>query len=239
VLKVGGSLLDWPDLPRALARLLDTMRSQLGTPVVLVGGGRVVDEIRRLDRIHQLAASPVHELAIRALDLTAHLLPTLVPSQRWLVVQTEDDFARALVQEKVPILAPWHWLARDDSSGGRTGLPHGWEATSDSIAAHLAAMLGIPHVILAKSASPPPPGDLPTAVASGLVDSLVATQCDRLSALGVCNLRRDLTEIQWLFGRPQELLPRVTGPESSPDEPRLRPARASSLSESAASRESR
>src|SRR5262249_22289087 len=107
VLKVGGSLLEWPGLAEAMPRLLDAARAEFGPPIVVVGGGKFVDEIRRLDRILRLATSPIHQLAIRALDVTAHLLPVLVPAVPWTVVQTDAEFQVAMAKSRVPILTPW------------------------------------------------------------------------------------------------------------------------------------
>jgi aspartokinase-like uncharacterized kinase len=76
VIKVGGSLLDWPGLP---ARLAEVLAGQTRRVVLIVGGGRAVDWVRDLDRWHGLGEERAHALALRALDLTAHLLAALVP----------------------------------------------------------------------------------------------------------------------------------------------------------------
>ena len=56
VIKIGGSLLGWPDLPMCLSDLLQSRVNE--RHVLIVGGGAVVDEIRRLDQPHGLGDSP-------------------------------------------------------------------------------------------------------------------------------------------------------------------------------------
>src|SRR5262249_34917608 len=81
VLKVGGSLLDWPELPVRLAGLLEARLSShpQERPVLIAGGGGAADLVRVLDRVHHLGDSTAHELAIQALDFTARLLAALLP----------------------------------------------------------------------------------------------------------------------------------------------------------------
>ena len=213
VLKLGGSLLDWPGLPEALQHLITALRPKWGNPVVLVGGGRIVDELRRLDAIHRVPSSPMHQLAIRAMDLTAHLLTALVPAVPWCIVGSEPALRTALAAGHVPIVAPWGWLERD---GPGNPLPHGWDTTSDSIAVHLAWRIGAPAAVLLKSASAPAPvGGLRAAVSTGLIDPVVPSQCLGLHALGLCNLRHEPIEITWLPLADSEPRPTVS-PASTP-----------------------
>src|SRR5271165_5143987 len=83
VIKVGGSLLDWPELPGRLAAFLARCRDEDpaggGTFLLMAGGGPAADLIRTMDRIHGLGDARAHWLAIRAMDLTAQLLSALLP----------------------------------------------------------------------------------------------------------------------------------------------------------------
>ena len=216
VLKLGGSLLDWPGLPEALPRLIAAVRPAWGAPVVVVGGGRIVDELRRLDTIHRVPPTPMHELAIRAMDLTAHLLSALVPAVPWCIVGSEPALRTALAVGQVPLVAPWGWLERDETGDP---LPHGWDTTSDSIAVHFARRLGAPAAVLLKSAAAPAPlGGLPAAVSAGLIDPVVPSQCMGLHALGLCNLKREPIEITWLplpDGQPRPALSPASIPEQA------------------------
>ncbi len=58
VIKVGGSLFDWPELPRRLAAFLDRNRSHepclREQAVLIAGGGPFADIIRTMDKTHSL-----------------------------------------------------------------------------------------------------------------------------------------------------------------------------------------
>src|SRR5262245_30988403 len=78
VVKVGGSLYDLPDLgPRLRAWL--GQRPELA-PLLVPGGGAVVDFVRNLDRRHRLGEEASHWLALRGLTLQAHFLAALLPN---------------------------------------------------------------------------------------------------------------------------------------------------------------
>src|SRR4051812_9509912 len=83
VIKVGGSLLEWPELPGRLAAFLDDHR-RAGDPsaspfTLIAGGGTAADMIRTLDRIHGLGDERAHWLAVDVLDLNARILASLLP----------------------------------------------------------------------------------------------------------------------------------------------------------------
>jgi aspartokinase-like uncharacterized kinase len=77
VVKVGGSLYDWPELGSRLQRYLATIR---GRSVVLVpGGGPFADVIRLMDQAHHLGEERAHWLALHSLTLAGRFLEQLVP----------------------------------------------------------------------------------------------------------------------------------------------------------------
>jgi aspartokinase-like uncharacterized kinase len=164
VVKVGGSLLDWPRLPDRLRGLL-TPRE--GTrPVLVAGGGGAADVVRRLDAAHGLGEEVSHALALGALDLTAQVLAALVPGLSVAVAAGAlDPIWR---QGRVPVLAPRLLLDVDEGSPG--ALPHRWEVTTDSIAARVAVLLGASSLLLLKSAPLPEGCDRSDAARLGLVD---------------------------------------------------------------------
>ena len=165
VLKLGGSLLDWPGLPGACSAVLGTLASP--RVVLVVGGGAIVDALRRHDQTHRLGEGRSHALALRAMDLTAHLAAAIVPGL--VVVDAIDALSPAWDRGQIPVLAPRLVLDEDDRSSA-SALPHCWEVTSDSIAARLAVLLGASELILLKSVSAPPGLDRDGAAALGLVD---------------------------------------------------------------------
>src|SRR4051794_35212844 len=112
VLKVGGSLLDWPELPRRLQSFVEDQDKLGGRIALVVGGGAAADFIRDMDRIHRLGDDAAHRLAIRSLDLSAQLLQALFPGSR--IVVDPEDLRSAGDRSEVPILSPRRFLERLD-----------------------------------------------------------------------------------------------------------------------------
>jgi aspartokinase-like uncharacterized kinase len=184
VIKVGGSLLDWPGLPLRLASFLEDHRAD--RPVMIVGGGRVADVVRDLDRIHRLGEERAHALALRALDLSAQVLAGLLPGLA--VVDDPSAFEATWSARLFPILTPRRLLETLDALSSDP-LPHCWEITTDSIAARIAVLLGAAGLILLKSA-PVPPGTTRTDAARlGLVDPAFPEIARPLASVVYLNLR--------------------------------------------------
>jgi len=80
VAKVGGSLLDWPQLADRLQRWL----AALGTPrvVLVVGGGPAADLVRRRDQWDDLGDDKSHWLAVRAMTFNGYLLEGLLENAK-------------------------------------------------------------------------------------------------------------------------------------------------------------
>jgi aspartokinase-like uncharacterized kinase len=190
LIKVGGSLLDWPELPARLAAFLDWYREvepRYGTRVVLIaGGGPAADLIRVMDRIHGLGEERAHRLAIRVLDWTADLLASLLPGA--MVVRRPEALRSAWNARRIPILAPLRILEEFDSHG-RDPLPATWEATSDSIAASIAVYLSASRLVLLKSRPLPLGAGIDEAARNGLVDPLFPRIARGLEAVATVCLR--------------------------------------------------
>lgn len=157
VVKVGGSLFDLPDLGPRLRRFL----ASLGAVdwLVVAGGGAAAEAIRHLDRIHGLGAESSHWLALRACTLNAHFLLTLLPGAAlvaWPGMQRERGVLDALAFTRADEVHP-------------DALPHGWEATSDALAARAAVVAG-GELVLLKSRDIPEDLDWEEAARAGFVD---------------------------------------------------------------------
>lgn len=154
VVKFGGSLLlrpTWPDDLRAIVAACP------GSPIVVVGGGPVVDGLRAIDVAAPGHDAAMHRLAIDALAITARLAADVVA-----LPVAEDPAAAGGGILDVP-----SWLA---ASGRLGGLPVGWHVTTDSIAAVVAASCGA-GLLLVKSVPPPAAaGDLAALAEHGWVD---------------------------------------------------------------------
>src|SRR5262249_41181668 len=106
IVKVGGSLLDWPELPTRLEPFLDVRRAVKPDEqtILIAGGGPVAELVRVLDRAHGLGDPTAHRLALRALDFTAALLAALVP--RSALIDRFDALASTWNAGRVPVLVP-------------------------------------------------------------------------------------------------------------------------------------
>jgi len=151
VIKIGGSLLARRDWPAALAELL-VGRDE---PLVVVGGGSVVDGLRAVDAVCPRPPRLMHELAIAAMGITGRLVG--------------DALGLPVIQAAGPpggVLDVAAWLAENPPAD----LPASWEVTSDSLAALVARDTGR-SLVLVKSVPPPAGLDLAALAAVGWVDA--------------------------------------------------------------------
>ncbi len=151
VCKIGGSLLDggWaPDLVAALRRAAPGL-GILAVP----GGGRAADRIRARYLRGKLDLSEAHWAAIRALDANALRLaggcgaelPVVTGPEAWGAGTGRYADRGPGAGGRLAVLAPFPLLRAQDP------LPHGWEVTSDSIAAWVADRCGASRLLLLKA----------------------------------------------------------------------------------------
>ncbi|HEV3143658.1 MAG TPA: hypothetical protein VGZ47_07235 [Gemmataceae bacterium] len=172
VVKVGGSLYDWPELSSRLAIFLATLR---GANVLLVsGGGAAANVIRQFDQCHQIGEEDAHWLALHALALNARFLQKLLPGTQ--VVEGLNAARSCWRRGTTPILDMYRFARSDE--GRPDHLPHTWQSTSDSLAARTAVIAQAARLILLKSKDPPA-GDWIQAAKAGYVDEYFA---DAISA---------------------------------------------------------
>jgi aspartokinase-like uncharacterized kinase len=188
VLKVGGSLFDWRELPRRFAEIIEHRRSVNRTErcVLIAGGGPAAELIRALDKVHHLGESTAHQLALHAMDLTAVILTELLPGT--IAVQSLDALTVCWSAGKIPVLAPRLVLAEIDRSEDEP-LPESWDVTSDSIAARLAVHLAADCVVLLKSADISAVETRAEASRAGFIDPMFPIVARPLSRVEYINLR--------------------------------------------------
>jgi aspartokinase-like uncharacterized kinase len=141
IVKIGGGLLASVD---DLDGVLTTVAAIAGRCRVLVvpGGGPFADTVRAVDQRLAVGDDAAHWMAVLAMDQYAHLLVSRLEAGA--VVRTLADAVKMFEARKVPVLAPSRWLEDEDP------LPHGWDVTSDSIAAWVAAASGARELVLVK-----------------------------------------------------------------------------------------
>lgn len=170
VVKVGGSLFDWPDLATRLRQWLAAPENSGFDLLLVPGGGPTSDVVRQLDRRHALGEETSHWLALRALSLNAHFLASLLPSAR---VVADAEYGKEIHLSETMSILDVHAFARADEN--RCGsLPHSWAVTSDALAARVAAVMSARRLVLLKSTTIPPGIDWKEAGRLGLVDEIFA-----------------------------------------------------------------
>jgi aspartokinase-like uncharacterized kinase len=200
VVKVGGSL---GVRPRALRRLV-TMVADLARRhrlVVVPGGGRLADEVRRLDARYRPGDSAAHWMAVLAMDQFAFLLAGLAGGGA--VVRDPAEIAAG----RLNVVAPFDWMRRTDP------LPHSWSVTSDSIAAWMAGELAARLLVLLKSVDGVPDRGVPArprrrarpGALAGVVDAHFPRALDARVPCWIVNGGRpervvELVERGWTYG---------------------------------------
>ena len=196
VFKIGGSLLDLPELPEVIQQVLDQRAG--AAPLLVVGGGAAADLIREWDQVHHLGEEAAHELALEAMDLTASLLARFFPEAR--LVRSEQQVRMALADGALSIFCAGCFLKAAEANG-HLPLEHSWRLTSDSIAAWAAGVLAASELVLVKSVAAPRGMTLAAAAQAGLVDEVFPAVAADLPAIGWVNARAPRPEIEtWHSG---------------------------------------
>jgi aspartokinase-like uncharacterized kinase len=190
VVKVGGSLLNWPELGSALACWLK--RQPPAQTLLLAGGGALVAEIRAADERYGLGERVAHWLAIDALAITATILTAAIEE---LLIDTAD-------RPPVSVVSPGEFLRNHEPTLPKTRLAESWAVSSDSIAARMAITAGAAELVLLKSRTPPVVAAdethsladrLAQLARQGYVDPFLAQLAAELPPLRMVNLREEIT----------------------------------------------
>ena len=197
VIKVGGSLLDWPEFPGRLVAYLEMRRNTNAAEdaVLIAGGGRAADWIRSLDQVHGLGDVAADRLAVQVLDLTAACLAELLPGS--LMVDRLEMLGSARRSRSITILSPRPALAEIELCGTNP-LRASWDVTSDAIAARIAVHLKARSLVLLKSAPLPGTFTQHDAARLGLVDPTFPSVACPISQVEYVNLRSEPFESRTL-----------------------------------------
>jgi aspartokinase-like uncharacterized kinase len=163
VVKLGGSLADWPDLRRWVRLLGETRAVDL---VVVPGGGPFADQVRAAQARWRFDDATAHRMAILAMEQYGLMLAGL-SGGRMISAASSATIRKALRDGVTPIWAPSIMCFAD--ARGAHQMAESWDMTSDSLAAWLAGRLRADHLVLVKSARPRT-ADLNAMVRSGLFD---------------------------------------------------------------------
>jgi 5-(aminomethyl)-3-furanmethanol phosphate kinase len=190
VIKLGGSLLTFPKLPRHLIRWLTLQPSLLN--VVVVGGGTRVRQLRTEQAQRQLNDEQAHFEAIQIMHdngrwLQAKLfrLTHAVMVDCWASMREPFESLTHRSQTEVMILDPRDWCRKNDT------LTRNWQTTSDSIAAAMAVDLRANELVLLKSELPDSAcwSDI---AAAGFVDPEFLKWAPSIPVCRIVNLRSEV-----------------------------------------------
>lgn len=164
VVKVGGSLLARPNFSDTLCRWFD--RQPQAENYVIVGGGEMIDAVRRLDQIHGLDPVETHWMCVGMLFYSEQITARLLP--HWQRLQTIGQFDNR--QESghqttlVSVPAFYH------PNSGAT-LPLNWQTTTDAIAGYLGIRVDADEVVLLKSCDVAPNLSIRKMAEVGIIDT--------------------------------------------------------------------
>ena len=187
IVKVGGSLYDYPPLRTRLNRFLDSLEST--QVAVFPGGGPFANVIRQLEVLHGKSEERSHWLAVRSLGLAARFLAGLL-EPRSAVVSTAGEWETTFAGGQIGVIDPERFARVDVRR--KDALPRTWEVTSDSLALQLARRWRAGRLILLKSVTAPQ--DWPSTSASGIVDpwfSRLLADTDKRVGVSIVNLRQE------------------------------------------------
>ncbi len=138
VLKVGGSLAEYPASLKKLCKELASFAKNYEI-LVVPGGGKFADVVRDFDKNYNLSNTMAHKMAILAMDQFGLFLSDITPSS---YVSHSLEKVKKSLSGTVPIFLPSRFIFRKDT------LESSWNVTSDSITAYIAAMLHAEKLIL-------------------------------------------------------------------------------------------
>ncbi|MBX3422327.1 MAG: hypothetical protein KF752_12310 [Pirellulaceae bacterium] len=207
VVKLGGSLLNWPELPSRLRGFIDQLTPNEPT-LIVVGGGDLVEAVRSLHKAHCLEGELCHWLCVELMDVTAWLAHSLFPEwqciyqsdelKNWVAQNGVDSSVTAAAEQRagrptetcVAIVLPTTFYSRQCNADA---LPKSWDTTSDSISALLARVVGAQELIVLKSTDAFAVGQrhsqLPDAAERGIVDAYFASSVPEGVSVHLVNLR--------------------------------------------------
>ena len=179
VVKIGGSLLELPDLAARFHRW-HSARDDCHD-VCLVGGGAAVDELRG----HALDDVTAHWAAIDIMHRNALQLATELD----IPVTTFDRLPR-VPQPGATMLDVVNFMREVEPRCSGTRLPATWDVTSDAIAGRMAVVLGANELVLLKSRpASHKTDDLESLATDGLIDAFLPILRDEVPAVTFVDTR--------------------------------------------------
>ena len=185
VIKLGGSLLELPDLAERFGRWRSSQAP--ACDVVIVGGGQLVDSLRVRQPQCGLDDESMHWLAIDVMSQNAAIVAGLFSGAR--LTGDLESVRRNRRGEELVVFDVAPFMRSDRGAGA---LPCGWDVTSDSIAARVAITARADELVLLKSAPPEPERTLAELSSCGYVDAQFAKASADIQSVRFVGLRSDV-----------------------------------------------
>lgn len=191
IIKVGCSLFERRQLPTQLRAWLKTQPPAIH--ILLAGGGELADSIRTWDQRFDLGEAESHWLCIEALGITAQVLQKMLSEfpllREYTELQQRIAELHTLTQPTAIVFDAGQFLREVEPTALPQPLPHGWQVTTDSIAARLAEVLAVDELVLLKSRPcPEEQSDLELLAAQGYVDEYFPQVARGVKRVTLCQL---------------------------------------------------
>ena len=184
VFKVGGSLLDLPNLKSRLEEAIALCNAT--NPLLVIGGGPLADLVHRLQAVHNYNDLTGHRLAIQALEFNSYLVESFFSHSQ--VVDDHSSCKSLWANQKIPILNPFTFLKKYGNDG-LNSVPASWLFTTDSISAKISEILQAQELVLLKSVNWEVESDIPSATRNGHLDPFFEQYSKSIPTLTWINLR--------------------------------------------------
>ena len=176
VVKLGGSLLLEPEVPKRLREWLATKSNDTQVNLI-VGGGNLIEALREWDAVHSLDPVAMHWRCVRALHHTYELVAEWLSDAQHVETASEFESHKQNHELGVYLIAVDSFYSPNDGDA----LPQNWSTTSDSIAALLANKLSVRSLWLLKSCALQPHLSVEEATDRGIVDPAFLTASRNLN----------------------------------------------------------
>jgi aspartokinase-like uncharacterized kinase len=180
VIKVGGSLLSRPNLPDSLNGWI--ARQSVAQNLVIVGGGELVDAIRRLDQVRPGDPVVTHWRCVELMETSRMIFASWFD---WESLSTREELCRRLKtgfsSDQPTLVAVRSFYDRNTECDA----PLDWRTTSDTIAAILAVTVGAQELVLLKSCVIDPQQNIEALAANDVVDGTISRFANRIPLIRV------------------------------------------------------
>ena len=194
IVKVGCSLFERRLLPEQLRFWLQAQTPAIH--VLLAGAGELAESIRTWHERFQLSEANSHWICIETLGITAqvlqHMLPEVPLLHEFDGLRRRISELQSLGQSAALVFDVRQFLHEVEPTAPPQPLPHGWQVTTDSIAARLAELLMADELVLLKSRPcPEVQNDFAALVEQGYVDDYFPQIASRLKHVTLSQLGND------------------------------------------------